>query len=315
MTILAHGQRAGHATNPSGVGAANPSYVFAGDTSLLTVAVTPGTNPTSTGLAVTADLTAIGGPAAQPFFDNATNGDVTAGDLVFSCLATVSLASTGGTKLLPASITDSFPRTATATIALEVVAPPTPSTTLVISRVYGGGGNAGATYKNDFIELYNLGATPVTISGWSVQYASSTGTSWQVTPLTGTIPPGQYYLVQEAAGAGGTTTCRLPTRSARSPWPPARQGGAGLEHDGALGRLPGSAAIVDFVGYGSANCSETAPTPVLGNTTAVCATATASSTPTTTSPTSRSARPTPRNSGGRPPGGIGAASAGIGLDR
>ena len=296
-------------TNPSGVGAANPSSVFAGDTSLLTVAVTPGTNPTSTGLAVTADLTAIGGPAAQPFFDNATNGDVTAGDLVFSCLATVSLASTGGTKLLPASITDSFPRTATATIALEVVAPPTPSTTLVISRVYGGGGNAGATYKNDFIELYNLGATPVTVSGWSVQYASSTGTTWQVTPLTGTIPPGQYYLVQEAAGAGGTTP--LPTPDAIGTIAMAAGSGkvALVSSTTALsGACPVSAAIVDFVGYGSANCSETTPTPALGNTTAALRNGDGVVDTNNNLADFTVGAPTPRNSSGFPPGGIGAAS-------
>ena len=29
---------------------------------------------------------------------------------------------------------------------------------IVISQVYGGGGNAGATYTNDFIELYNRGS-------------------------------------------------------------------------------------------------------------------------------------------------------------
>ncbi len=50
-----------------------------------------------------------------------------------------------------------------------------------ISQVYGGGGNAGATYKNDFIELYNPGAAAVSLTGWSVQYASAAGTTWQVT--------------------------------------------------------------------------------------------------------------------------------------
>ena len=66
-----------------------------------------------------------------------------------------------------------------ATIALVAagsiaVTPPVAavSTSVVISQVYGGGGNAGATYKNDFIELYNLGSTPVDVTGWSVQYAS-----------------------------------------------------------------------------------------------------------------------------------------------
>ena len=52
---------------------------------------------------------------------------------------------------------------------------------IVISQVYGGGGNAGATYKNDFVELFNRGAAPVNVTGWSVQYAASAGTTWQVT--------------------------------------------------------------------------------------------------------------------------------------
>src|ERR671924_525462 len=77
------------------------------------------------------------------------------------------------------------------------------SPNLVVSQVYGGGGNSGATLKNDFIELYNRSAAPVSVTGWSVQYAATTGTTWQRTALSGTIAAGGYYLVQEAAGAGG----------------------------------------------------------------------------------------------------------------
>src|SRR5713226_9617459 len=83
------------------------------------------------------------------------------------------------------------------------------SSSIVISQIYGGGGNSGATFKNDFIELFNRGTATVSITGWSVQYTSSTGTSWQVTNLSGSIAPGKYYLIQEAAGTGGTTD--LPT--------------------------------------------------------------------------------------------------------
>ena len=61
---------------------------------------------------------------------------------------------------------------------------------IVISQVYGGGGNTGATYKNDFIELFNAGGESVNITGWSVQYASAAGTTWAVTPITGIIQPG-----------------------------------------------------------------------------------------------------------------------------
>ncbi|HEY4319929.1 MAG TPA: DNA/RNA non-specific endonuclease [Gemmatimonadales bacterium] len=77
---------------------------------------------------------------------------------------------------------------------------------VVISQIYGGGGNSGATLTNDFIELHNASGSTVSLAGWSVQYASAAGTTWQVTALTGSIPAGGYWLVQESKGAGGTTT-------------------------------------------------------------------------------------------------------------
>ena len=74
---------------------------------------------------------------------------------------------------------------------------------VVISQVYGGGGNAGATYTHDFIELFNRGTTPQNLTGWSVQYTSATGTTWtSKTDLPNvTLQPGQYYLIQEATNA------------------------------------------------------------------------------------------------------------------
>jgi predicted extracellular nuclease len=147
------------------------------------------------------------------------------------------------------------------------------SSTIVISQVYGGGGNAGSTYKNDFIELFNRGGAPVNVTGWSVQYASSAGTTWQVTNLTGvSIAPGQYYLVQEALGAGGTTN--LPTPDATGTIAMSATAGkiALLSSTTALsGACPTGGSIVDFVGFGvAANCFEgTGPTPAPSNTTAV----------------------------------------------
>ncbi|MEZ4770990.1 MAG: lamin tail domain-containing protein [Caldilineales bacterium] len=68
---------------------------------------------------------------------------------------------------------------------------------LRISQVYGGGGNSGATYTNDFIEIFNAGAAPINVSGYSVQYASSSGSSWvNLTPLSGTINPGNISWSQ-----------------------------------------------------------------------------------------------------------------------
>src|SRR3989440_12685952 len=96
-----------------------------------------------------------------------------------------------------------------AAVALLATPASAASPDVVISQVYGGGGNSGATYTNDFIELANRGTAPVDLSGWSVQYASAAGTSYQVTALTGSVAPGAHYLVQEAQGTGGTTP--LPT--------------------------------------------------------------------------------------------------------
>jgi predicted extracellular nuclease len=114
----------GGTTSPTGVGAANPNPVTAGSTTLLTVTVTPGTTPASTGITVTGNLTSIGGSATQTFFDNGTNGDATAGDNIFSFLATVAGATTGGSKSLPISIADAQARTGSTNISLTVQTPP-----------------------------------------------------------------------------------------------------------------------------------------------------------------------------------------------
>ena len=99
------------ATNPSGVGAANPNSVQAGNSTLLTIGVTPGTNPASTGLAVAANLSAIGGATTQQFFDDGTHGDLVAGDNVFSFQAAVPANTSAGSKNIPATITDAQSRT------------------------------------------------------------------------------------------------------------------------------------------------------------------------------------------------------------
>jgi predicted extracellular nuclease len=110
----------GGPTNPSGNGAASPSTVTPGGSSLLSVNVLPGANPPSTNLAVTANLTAIGGSATQQLFDDGTNGDDTAGDNIFSYQAAVSAGTSLGMKSLPFSITDGEARTGSGSISLIV---------------------------------------------------------------------------------------------------------------------------------------------------------------------------------------------------
>ena len=140
---------------------------------------------------------------------------------------------------------------------------------IVISQVYGGGGNSGATLKNDFIEIFNRGNTAQNLAGWSVQYGSSGGTTWTPTNLSGTLQPGQYYLIQESAGAGGTVS--LPTPDATGSIAMSASAGkvALVSSTTALtGAGPTGGTVVDMVGFGGANCSEGTPTATLTNTTA-----------------------------------------------
>jgi endonuclease G len=117
------------------------------------------------------------------------------------------------------------------------------------------------------------------LSGWSVQYASSTGSNWlPAAPLPNVnLQPGQYFLIQFASnGANGSA---LPTPDFIAPVldpegfiPNLSSASGKLALVNVLTRLSGTcptgAAIVDLVGYGSANCSETSPTSVLSATTA-----------------------------------------------
>ncbi len=153
------------------------------------------------------------------------------------------------------------------TITNDDVAPP--AFAVVISQIYGGGGNSGATLKHDYIELFNRGLTPVDITGWSVQYASAGGSPWSVTPLSGVIAAGGYYLVREAAGAAGTTDG--PTPDATGSIAMSASSGRVALSSGAIAfaGCPAGATLVDLVGYGTATCFEGAgAAPQLTNTTA-----------------------------------------------
>ena len=147
---------------------------------------------------------------------------------------------------------------------------------VVISQVYGGGGNSGTKYTNDYVELFNPTSTTLTLTGYSVQYASSTGSfsSANVTalPPAVTLAPGQFYLIQEAVGAGGTTP--LPTADATGSLALSATAGkvALVSSTTALsGSCPTtSPTLVDFVGFGPAtNCALGSPTAAPSNTTAV----------------------------------------------
>ncbi|GGB65157.1 hypothetical protein N798_10795 [Knoellia flava TL1] len=135
------------------------------------------------------------------------------------------------------------------------------STTVLISEVYGGGGNSGATLTHDFIELSNKTAGALSLEGWSVRYWSSTGTTFSSTPLKGSIAANGYYLIQQAKGSGGTTA--LPT--------PDATGSVAMSGTSArVALVNGAGEVVDLLGWGSNAASyERAPAPATTNTTSV----------------------------------------------
>ena len=147
------------------------------------------------------------------------------------------------------------------------------SSTIVISQIYGGGGNSGTTWKNDFIELHNISSGPISINGWSVQYASATASTWTgLTPLSGTIPAGGYYLVQESAGTGGTASLPAPDASGSIAISATAGKIALVSNSTALSSNSVSGpTIVDFVGFGTtANAFEgSGPTAAPANATSV----------------------------------------------
>lgn len=377
FSVTAMGSGGPTTTSPTGVGAASPNSVVAGGNTLLTVTTTAGTNPTSTGLTVTADLSSIGGSATQTFYDNGTNGDVTAGDNVFSFQSTVAGGTSAGAKSLPATIADAQSRTGSASIALTVTSASTPlsgmgsanpstvqagettglavevtpatnpastgiavtadlssiggsanqsfsgvgntftfnatvaaNTTsgmkslpvtitdaqshtyntnivlsvqaltpvnhVVISQVYGGGGNANATYTNDFVELYNPTSATVNLTGWSLQYGAATGSTWtNKQPIGGIIGPSEYYLVSLASGGSVGAPMPFTPNISGDINMSATAGKIALVSNGdpLSGACPlgSDLDIVDFVGYGTtANCNEgTAKAPAPSNTTAL----------------------------------------------
>jgi Lamin Tail Domain len=149
------------------------------------------------------------------------------------------------------------------------------SSDMVVSQLFAGGGNANAPYANDFVELFNRGSTAVDLGNWSIQYASATGTTWQVTSLSGSVGPGGHYLVGLASG--GAVGTPLPTPDGSGTTNLAVSGGklalvrgtAPLACGAAAGSCSADPLVADLIGYGSATDYEgAAPAPAIGNATA-----------------------------------------------
>ncbi len=158
---------------------------------------------------------------------------------------------------------------------------------LVISQVYGGGGNSGATFTHDYIEIFNSSNAVRSLNGLSLQYASASGTgnfganANQLTELPNvSLQPGQYYLVQQASTAAVGAALPTPDLIDSTAIALSATGGkvALVSGTSSLGCNGGSTVcapssitrIIDLVGYGGANFFEgTAPTAAPSATSAV----------------------------------------------
>ncbi len=141
------------------------------------------------------------------------------------------------------------------------------ATHLVISQVFGGGGITAGLYANDFVELYNPTSSPVSVAGWSIQYALGISSTWLVTNLSGAVPAKSYFLVQLGTNNASIGNA-LPTPDV-----------VGTTNIGSVNIKVGlvssttslvgtnpSASCVDFIGTGTANGFEgTAAAPAGSN--------------------------------------------------
>ena len=194
--------------------------------------------------------------------------------------------------------------TLTCAVALVVVpAARSASSQMVVSQVFAGGGNSSAQYANDFVELFNRGGTTVDLSTWSIQYSSSSGTTWQVTALSGSMPPGDHYLVQLASAAA--VGAQLPTPDATGTSNLAVSGGkialvrssTPLGCGASAGSCSADPLVEDLIGYGSATDYEGGgPAPAISNTTAALRAGDGCIDTDTNSSDFSAAAPTPRNS-------------------
>lgn len=135
---------------------------------------------------------------------------------------------------------------------------------IVVNQIYGGGNNSGATFQDDFVELFNRGTSVIDFSAtpYSLQYASASGNFTNANKLnltTGSLAPGQYFLVR--LGGGTTNGVPLPAADGQSSSInlSAADGKVALVVGTALlagNGCPLTTSVADFVGYGSANCAE-----------------------------------------------------------
>ena len=173
-----------------------PTSIYPGGQTLLTMTVLPATNPPSTGLTVTGNLSQIGGSANQAFFDDGTNGDTTAGDNIFSVAATVPVQAAGGYFTVSATASDAQLRTVNKSLTITVNAPIADSDPLLL------GNPTGAT--NDIVNENNyLMPKPAYTLSYNRSKATPNWVAWKLdSSWIGSTPRQDDYRPDQVLPAG-----------------------------------------------------------------------------------------------------------------
>nr|BFE58454.1 ExeM/NucH family extracellular endonuclease [Dactylosporangium thailandense] len=152
-------------------------------------------------------------------------------------------------------------------LALPALAEPASAnpagTGLVISEAYVNGGSSGASYLNKFIELFNPTASPIALSGSTLQYRAPTSTvvpsGSQVFALSGTVAAHGHFLIQlPSNGASTNPGAPLPAADLNTGTSvnPGAGGGTLYLAASASGVLPTDSSVIDKIGWGTSNSPE-----------------------------------------------------------
>lgn len=167
-------------------------------------------------------------------------------------------------------------------IAMTVVTVSGASAAVIINEVYAGGGSntAGATYTRDYVELYNTSATPFSLAGFTLQYASANGffTGSIAAFGAGSIIGANDYLSVYTGGAGSAGATLTAGPGAGNVTYVAPLTSASLSNANGAVRLYDTATstTIDVLGYGTVTNSTVAD-PKFEGATSVSPTSTASS--------------------------------------
>ncbi len=241
-----------------GFGSASPDLACNGTTIRFAVQVVGATGPASSSVQVRANLSSVAGSSTAALFDDGTHGDSAAGDLTYTLDYILPGSVTTGFKTIALSVADAQGRTDSSELTLGVSACVPSSAPVVISQIFGGGGNLGSPFNADFVEIFNRSGAPVSLAGWSLQYADGPSTATfggvKQVNLSGSIGVGEYRLIRCSAPGSGGAGLPTPDFVAANPFGVDNQFGRFALVNSTTPILTNcsSATVVDFVGYGVA---------------------------------------------------------------